>query len=305
MTALIENYDAQLRVRSIVPDFDLYVERYRHLSAQTKEEFLRSGPSTMRLDCAYGVSAPECCDLFLPPGDPPATDATGRPLHVFFHGGYWRAFDKADYSFIAQPIVAAGAVAVIANYALMPAASMQELIAQCRRLIGWLHTHAGEFGASHERISLSGHSAGAHIAMVLHLSEWREFGLPEGVIRSTVAVSGLYDLYPVLRSFLKEETGLTRDDVRRFSPMAWLQRVDSLTRPISLAVGADEAPEIQRQARAFASAWRERGGLCELRVVLQRHHMNIVLDLGDAESEVGRLLRQHVLAVDDPVRTLA
>jgi acetyl esterase/lipase len=41
-------------------------------------------------------------------------------VHLFFHGGYWRAFDRSDYSFVARPITEAGAIAVIANYGLMP-----------------------------------------------------------------------------------------------------------------------------------------------------------------------------------------
>src|SRR5580693_9188988 len=99
------NYDAQLRIRSVVADFDAYVERYRALSLETR--------ALVRccLNEPYGPSALECLDVFLPYSDPP-----GASIHVFFHGGYWRAFDKADYSFVARPIVARGAIAVIANY---------------------------------------------------------------------------------------------------------------------------------------------------------------------------------------------
>ncbi|WP_245523663.1 alpha/beta hydrolase, partial [Mesorhizobium sp. M8A.F.Ca.ET.167.01.1.1] len=48
----------------------------------------------------------------------------GLPVHMFIHGGYWRMFSKRDYSYIAETVTRAGAIAVIVDYALMPAVRM-------------------------------------------------------------------------------------------------------------------------------------------------------------------------------------
>ena len=128
---MLNNYDAQFRVRALVPDFDSYLDRYRTQSAQARQLIPHS------LDCAYGSSPLERLDVFLP-----ETKGEPRPVHVFFHGGYWRAFDKSDYSFVARPITEAGAIAVIANYGLMPAVTMGQLVTQCRSAIRWICENA-------------------------------------------------------------------------------------------------------------------------------------------------------------------
>jgi acetyl esterase/lipase len=53
-------------------------------------------------------------------GHLPATQP-GAPVLVFIHGGYWRALDKSDHSFVAPAFNAQGATVVVPNYALCPA----------------------------------------------------------------------------------------------------------------------------------------------------------------------------------------
>jgi arylformamidase len=216
---------------------------------------------------------------------------------VFFHGGYWRAFDKADYSFVARSIVEAGAIAVIANYGLMPTISMAELIAQCQRLICWVYEHAERLGADPRCISVSGHSAGAHIATVLHFTTWGAHGMPADLIKSTVAVSGIFDLGPVFHSFLRAETGINAENVARFSPMSWLGREENHRAPLLLAVGADETEEFQRQSAEFSLVLHTMGINSPVLRIGRRHHMDIVLDLGDASSELGRNLVRHIQTI--------
>lgn len=286
MTAL-SHYDAQLKIRSVVPDFDAYIDRYRALSAEARSLL----PN--HLDVPYGPSMLERLDVFMP-----SYTEADRSVHIFFHGGYWRAFDKDDYSYVARPIVEAGAVAIIANYGLMPAISMAELLSQCRVVIRWVFANAAQFGGSSQRISISGHSAGGHIATLLHLTSWTEYSLPGNVIKSTVAVSGIYDLAPVLKSFLQAETGLTDEDVAQFSPIACTNRGGPATRPLFICFGAHETDEFRRQSEDFAAALSARGAPVEVRALADRHHMDIVLDLGDARSELGQLLITQIMATD-------
>jgi arylformamidase len=291
-TEVRRNYDEQLRIRAVVPDFDVYVERYRALSLETRRQ-LRHCP-----DCAYGRSELERLDIFLPQAPDGET-----PVHIFFHGGYWRAFDKTDYSFVAQPIVTAGAVAIVANYGLMPAVSMAQLIAQCRGVIQWVYANAAGFSANPNRISISGHSAGAHIAAVLALTRWEEFGLPNDVIKSTVSVSGIYELNPILRSFLRDETGLTQEDAARFSPITWAEHSGISSGHILIAFGAKETPEFKRQSLAFSSALQRNYVGVSLLVIEQRHHMDIVLDLGASESVLGHALLDEMLSSSPPLQS--
>jgi arylformamidase len=279
------NYDAQLKISSMVSDFDACVARYRSLSIETCTDVSK------RVEYSYGRSALERLDVFRPD-----LEIAARPVHVFFHGGYWRAFDKIDYSFIARPIVEANAIAVIANYGLMPSVSMTQLIAQCRAVIRWLHANAIRLGANPNRISISGHSAGAHIAAVLSMTRWADYDLPDDIIKSTLTVSGIYDLGPVLQSYLKTETGMTADDVAQFSPIAWVEHGQRPGMPLLIAVGEEESAEFQRQSTTFAQALRKQGGDVDLLRIAQRNHMNIVLELGSSQCELGRKLVERILA---------
>ena len=284
MSITAENYDAELKMSAVVPDFNGWISTYRSLSLETRNV-------VRHIEYSYGRSALERLDVFIP-----QSEETARRVHIFFHGGYWRAFDKSDYSFIARPTIDANVVAVIANYGLMPSVTMRQLVAQCRDVIRWVHLNAIRFGASPKRISVSGHSAGAHIVSLLCLTRWIEHSLPEDIIRSAVCVSGIYDLEPVFRSFLRAETRMSPEDVSHFSPIAWVERGRRPLMPLLLAVGQEETPEFVRQSNLLAEALRKHGVPVDVTQIAGSHHMNIVLDLGTAQTELGGKLIEMVLA---------
>jgi arylformamidase len=140
------------RTRDHVADFDRYLAEYARRSVQSRERHAH------QLDVAYGDSPAERLDLFLPP---PSTSP--RPIHLFIHGGYWRMFSKDDFSFIADTVLAAGGIAAIMDYSLMPGARMDTIVGEVRRAAKWLRTHATEFGGDAKRLTVSGHSAGARL----------------------------------------------------------------------------------------------------------------------------------------------
>ena len=98
----------------------------------------------------------------------------------------------------------------------------------------------------------------------------------------------------MLRSFLKDETGLTQEDATNFSPIALAKSLERSAQPIVLRVGDDETEEMKRQSEAFTSVLRERGCTVDARTIAHRHHMNIVLDMGDRDSELGQLLLTQI-----------
>ena len=71
---------------------------------------------------------------------------------------------KEDYAFIADGVVAAGAIAAIVEYTLMPGARMADLVREIREAATWLAASAREFGGDGNKLSASGHSAGGHLA---------------------------------------------------------------------------------------------------------------------------------------------
>ncbi|MFC3282898.1 alpha/beta hydrolase [Litchfieldella rifensis] len=217
---------------------------WRERSAATRSRL------TVREDVAYGPSLTERLDLF------PAQQANA-PLHVFFHGGYWRSLSHKEFSFVAERLVEAGINVAVVNYALCPSVPFSELVRQCQASLAWLYRHAGELGADAERITVSGHSAGGHLCGMLMATDWEGvFGLPNDLIKGALAISGLFDLRPFPYSWLQPSLQLTGREVTDYSPLFLPPRVAA---PVLLTAGGAEPAEFARQMNAYAEHLRDRG----------------------------------------------
>ncbi len=213
--------------------------------------------------------------------------AEGAPLLVYIHGGYWRALDKRDHSFVAEPFVAAGVSVILPNYALAPAVGVEHMVLQLARCIAWIWREAGLLGVDRRRIALAGHSAGGHLAAMLLNCRWPELdaGMPAQPLLGAVALSGLYELEPLRHApFLAPDLRLTEADALRLSP-AWMP---APAVPLMALVGAAESEEFQRQNRLIRERWGAQAvPVCE--TVPGRHHMNVLHELADPASRAHRL----------------
>ena len=211
-------------------------------------------------------------------------DTRPAPVHVFFHGGYWRAFHARDFDFVAFPLVAAGAICVIANYALMPHVTMSELLRQCRAGLAWVRDNIADHGGDPRRIYISGHSAGGHIVAMMLADD------PAGVakdIRGAVAISGLYDLAPIRLCYLNEVLTLTEADVRDHSP---LQHLPTVRPALEVVYGEHETDEFERQAVTYAKAVTAAGLPCQARPIRGVEHMGVVKQMAYPDAEITRLI---------------
>ena len=152
--------DAQYNNRARVPDHAQVMAGWADASAAA-----RAGAPQAVLDVAYGPTAGQKLDVF-PAAVPQA------PVLVFIHGGYWRALDKADQSFVAPSFNADGAMVVLPNYDLCPAVSVEQIVLQLVQAVAWVVRHAAEHGGDPTRIALAGHSAGGHLAAMLLSCRW-------------------------------------------------------------------------------------------------------------------------------------
>ncbi len=235
------------------------------------------------LDVAYGRAESERLDVFLP-------NAPGAPVLVYIHGGYWRALDKRDQSFVALPFVAAGAVVVTPNYALCPAVTIEHIVLQLVQALAWVWRHAAEHGGDPARIVVAGHSAGGHLAAMLLACDWRAVAadLPADLVKSALAVSGVFELEPLCHApFLAPDLRLDEATARKLSPAA----MPAPNGRLVAIVGADESEEFLRQNALIAEAWGARAvPVCEQ--VPGRHHMNVLHELADPSSRTHRLALQ-------------
>jgi arylformamidase len=259
------------RIRDHVVDFDDIVAEIVRRSAETRARI------PMVADVAYGPDRTETVDLFFP-----EVRRDRLPVHLFIHGGYWRMFSKRDYSYVAETVTKAGAIAVIVDYALMPAVRMAFIVDQVRRVRRWVHDNIASYGGDPALVTVSGHSAGAHLATMLFNHDSRPSG-----IRAALLLGGLYDLKPLQTSFLAAEIAITNDEADRFSP---INHGFDPSVAIHISVGADETPPFHSQAASFAAHLRRQGLAVSYTSLAAANHMSSVRDLGLVDRRAAALL---------------
>lgn len=231
------------------------------------------------LDVPYGGSGGETLDIFF----------AGRgeaPIQIFFHGGSWKGQDKANYSFIAEPLGAQGVISVNVNYDLCPNVTIDQLIEQCRRALAWVWANARIMGGDPNRISVCGHSAGAHIACRMLETDWSQHGrTPDDVVKGAMLVSGLYDLEPIRLSSTNADVRLTPTDVVCESPMSRPLRRRA---PVFITCGTDDNGEFRRQSKDFAAALAGRSYGAEYVETPGYNHFSILEALADPDHMLGR-----------------
>jgi arylformamidase len=255
--------------RELVPEHPQYMARWAERSARARSTM------TCYLDRAYGEQPGETLDLF------PARKGDGTCM-MFIHGGYWRALDKKDFSYLAPAWVDEGVSLAVVNYDLCPRVSMEAIVRQMLRASRWLWQNAEEYGMDQDRLYVSGHSAGGHLTAMLMCALWPTFdrSLPKDLWKGGLAISGLYDLNPLMQvEWLNGDLKLDAQSAHKLSPafMAPATRA-----PVMTCVGGDESSEFHRQ-NGLLSRWRSFAGDIAMP---GKHHFSVI----DALAEPGSAL---------------
>lgn len=269
------------RNRDFIPDFDAIMAetaaRSRALSAR----------ATLRADLPYGPGPRERMDVILPPQPRP-----GAPLNLFIHGGYWRSGCKQDHHLVAAPVLAAGGICALVGYDLMPQTRLATIIAQVRAAAAELVRLAPALGADPSRLTVSGHSAGAHLACYLAAHgphEQQRPALPP--VQGLLLVSGLYDLSDIPDSFLRHETAMTPAEAADWSPVTAL---NAALPPRIITCGGRETQPFHDQAEAFSGLLRRQSAPVIHRKEPQCNHLDVVLALANPKEPLGKCLATMV-----------
>jgi arylformamidase len=253
------DYEAEYNNRKRVPEHVGINERWSMLATA----YRLAGET--RLNLPYGSRERQRYDLFH------ATDRDA-PLIVYIHGGYWQRGDRKDYSFVARELNANGITVAIPSYSLCPAVSVMGIgdeIQLCLAAL-WKHTK--------KHPTVIGHSAGGHLAAEMLARDWIGFaGVPTDLVRAGYAISGVFDLAPLIGTSLNEALSLTAGTARAASPL--FRPPPPKGRRFVAAVGGDESEEFLRQSREIAENWSRVGVDARCEVVTGTNHFTIVDEL--------------------------
>ena len=220
----------------------------------------------------YGPSPRQRIDFF--------KAETPEPLArvvLFIHGGYWQALDHSMFSHMAKGLNAHGVTVAIAGYDLCPEVQLGEIIEQMIR--------AGEtvYKLSGRPIVACGHSAGGHLAACLAATDWTslDFSYPERLVRAGVAISGLFELEPLVPTSVNDKLSLTLDAARSYSPRLWPAPSGV---NFDAWVGAEESAEYLRQSATIAAVWQASGNETRMVAMAGANHFTAIAGLADPED---------------------
>jgi arylformamidase len=236
---------------------------------------------------AYGATPIEALDVF-------TARVTNAPVNVFIHGGAWRGGLAKNYAYPAEIFVNAGAHYVVLDFinVIEAQGDLLPMAHQVRSAVAWVYKNAKTFGGDPERVYVSGHSSGGHLAGVVLTTDWhKDFGLPPTVVKGGVLASGLFDLKPVRLSKRSAYVKFT-DQVEQ--ALSSQRHLDKLHAPVAIVYGTAETPEFQRQSRDFAAAVKAVGKPVSVAAMEGYNHFEVMEQLGNPYSLFGRAVLEQM-----------
>ncbi|MDQ6818405.1 MAG: alpha/beta hydrolase [Actinomycetota bacterium] len=267
------DYEAQYNNSRRVPEVDQIGHRWRAASKEYR------AAAHAEVDQPYGPGERHRYDLF------PA-DRRDAPMVLYFHGGYWQEGDRTLYSFLAEPLNKSGLGVVIPSYSLCPAVSVLEIVDELRSCMAAVWNRTGV------RPLVVGHSAGGHLTAAMLATDWAAVGgVPSDLVRGGVAISGVFELQPLVSTSINAALGLDQDSARAGSPLFW--PIPPGDRALVAVVGGQESAEFRRQGREMAEHWRAAGLRSEYIEIPGANHFTVV----DKLATPGTALFSRVVAL--------
>ena len=252
-----------------IPDAGKIFESWRTRAAATRAKL------AFIADIRYGSHPREVMDFY------PAENARG--CLVFIHGGYWLEFSKVETSWVAQGFVGHRLSVALINYPLCPEVTIGQIRTSCIKAFSHFYKNVLSV-AERKAIVVSGHSAGGYLAAAHLVEDWAAHGLPVDPIAGIVALSGVFDVAPLIKTSLN--TGLRLDEAhaKALNLIAVQPRVMA---KLALAVGEKESAEFHRQSSDLAKSW---AGLAPQVIdVAGANHFTIVDELAAPGRALNRL----------------
>jgi arylformamidase len=259
------DYEAEYDNRARVPEHPQIFARWAADSQAYRAGLRQSCQARIR----YGSTPREIIDLF---------DVRPEvPLAVFIHGGWWRNFDPSLFSHCAAGLNARGVGVAVAGYNLCPQVSIAHIIDEMRRALLALWRRYGK------RMLVFGHSAGGHLAAAMVATDWPGLDATAraDLVPAGYAISGVFDLTPLMQVSQNQDLRLDPDSARKCSPAQWAA---PLGRVLDAVVGADESSEFLRQSRLITDVWGKAGVATRIEEIAGANHFTVLDPLTDKDS---------------------
>lgn len=263
-----EELQKQYSARAAVPEHKTIFERW----SKTSEEVRKLLKHDLKVDIRYGPKERNTLDIFH------STNSPSRGILLFFHGGYWQAMDKSYFSFLAKPFTNHGYTVVLPNYSLCPSVSIQEISNEAESVLTFLDGEYGKLGLETKTVHLTGHSAGGHMVAWLLTRELNLLNL--GPISSAIALSGIFELEPLVYTKMNDALMLDTATAKSLSPNVYKPLTQA---GLLLATGQEESKEFHLQTEQLQRAWKDQLEVKSIDIK-QANHFSLLEDFAATEG---------------------
>lgn len=222
-----------------------------------------------KIDVAYGPHPRQKMDVFY-------TKERVRGSILYFHPGYWQSRDKSTFRFLANSVLPIGYNLVLANYPLCPDVHLHELVEHAALSIPFTLEYLGSAHPADQGLIVAGHSAGGHLAVEMALRSWPLISHTARPVSKIIAISGIFDLSPLIFTPLNDKLLLSSQEAISRSPIHRIRRVDI---PAFFIVGGDETDEFRLQSRNISDRWQNAGNGSSYFEMPGADHFSVVADL--------------------------
>jgi len=203
----------------------------------------------------------------------PKRSAAKLPVILFFYGGSWNSGLREGYGFAAQALAARGFVVVVPDYRLVPQVRWPGFVEDGAAAVRWALANVAAHGGDPGKVAVMGHSAGAHIALLLALD--RRWGVADD-IRAAVSLAGPADFLPFVAGGAADAALGNAPDLRATQPISFA-RGDAP--PLLLLHGTDDTTVLSRNSERLAAAITAAGGRAEVKLYPKVGHIGILTAL--------------------------
>ena len=255
------DYEAEYNNRARVPENPVLMAGWAKDAAAYRDQHPAHAVT-------YGPRARNRIDFF--PGD------RDGPIVAFIHGGYWQALDSSSFSHCARGLNAHGISVAIPSYDLCPDVMVDTIIQQMRAA-------TCELARLSRPLVMSGHSAGGHLAACMLATDWPaiDAGLPNDLITAAYAISGLFDLAPLIGTSINKALRLDEVAARAASPLFWSPPKGAT---LDAVVGEAESSEYFRQSQTIVTQWAQAGVATRFDTIADANHFTAIAPLTDPNS---------------------
>jgi acetyl esterase/lipase len=238
-------------------------------------------------DIAYGALPRQRLDIY----QPKHVNAASA-VAIFFYGGSWDSGSKNDYKFVAEALTSQGITVVIPDYRVYPDVLFPEFMNDPVHVAQWVKHNILQYGGDPQRVFLSGHSAGAHIAVMLGVNAeyLTQINMKPADFRGIIGLAGPYDFLPLQSNRLKAIFG---EESQQWKSQP-IHFVDGRNPPMQLLVGLKDDTVWPRNTFNFAAKIQQAGGQVEVVEFPSYQHVDMAAKLAKPLRGDGSLLKYIV-----------